>query len=112
MIAGEGKSPAIDHILRVGDEFDFRKIDVLDIVDRVNDAVGNWPSFSQNAGGSKSVADRIKNEFVRFDFPVRKTSSEAVCESSPPELEPEDFPDPTMSIRKCRRILDPASKCS
>ena len=74
-LAGEGRNPAIDHILSVGEEFGFRNEEVLQIIDRVDDAVGKWNTFSNKAGVPKSVADRIRGDFVRLKPPAKRASN-------------------------------------
>lgn len=63
-IAGEGKNLNLEHINRVGEEFNIRKNEKSEIVEGVMDAVKNWNKFAKKAGVPKEVSARIKSKFV------------------------------------------------
>lgn len=68
-IAGEGKNPTFDHILRVGKDFDFKNSEVIKMIDDVSKAVDRWTVFAEEAGIPESVASRIEKTFYRFAPP-------------------------------------------
>ena len=50
IIAGEGKNPAFEHIRLVGEEFQIREKDVIEITEKVMEALENWKEFAREAG--------------------------------------------------------------
>ena len=65
-IAGEGRNPTRDHILRVGSEFDFKDSEITAMIGDVLKSVERWPTFAREAGIPVSVAERIEKAFHRF----------------------------------------------
>ena len=57
-------NPTLEHIIRVGEEFQIRKNEVIEIAGTVSEAVGNWNEFAREAGVPTQVSDRIRSKFV------------------------------------------------
>ena len=65
-IAGEGKNPTLEHVLRVGKEFDFKDAEVERMIGEVLQSVERWPMFAREAGIPVSVAAKSEKTFYRF----------------------------------------------
>lgn len=62
-VAGEGRSPDIDHVTRVSDDAGISAKQARGIVDEVSAAVAAWPRFASVAGISNKLSRRIQAEF-------------------------------------------------
>ena len=65
-IAGEGRNPTLDHILRVGKEFDFKDSEISAMIEDVSKSVDHWTAFAKEAGIPDPVSARIEKAFYRF----------------------------------------------
>lgn len=74
-ISGEGKNPTFEHIRRVGEEFQIRESEVIEVTGKVMEAVGYWHEFAREAGVPKQVADRIKASFIPIEAPSNSMKS-------------------------------------
>ena len=70
-IAGEGKNPAFEHIRLVGEEFQIREKDVIEITEKVMEALENWKEFAREAGIPEPVSDRIQGRFISVKKPPK-----------------------------------------
>ena len=76
-ISGEGKNPTFEHIRRVGEEFQIRESEVIEVTGKVMEAVGHWHEFACEAGVPKQVADRIRASFIPIKVPSNSMKSDA-----------------------------------
>ena len=58
-VMGEGRAPAREHVLQLAKQFDIRPKEVTAIIDEVNNAVGQWGRFADEAGCTKKTARAI-----------------------------------------------------
>jgi serine/threonine-protein kinase HipA len=58
-IMGEGRSPTRDHVMLLAKQFDIKTKQAGAIIQEVNDAVGRWKHFADEAGCVKNTAQKI-----------------------------------------------------
>ena len=62
-LAGEGRAPGPDHILRLARERDVSQAEALAIMNEVRAAVARWPEFAGLGGVAKARARYIRGKF-------------------------------------------------
>jgi serine/threonine-protein kinase HipA len=65
-IDGEGKSPSLASILRIGLRHGVSRPEALEIVERVHDAVTAWPSHARDSGATAKAAKAIGAKHLRL----------------------------------------------
>lgn len=65
-VAGEGRKPGRDHILRIADGAGIGKKQALSVIDEVSSAVADWPRFADLAKLNSGLSQRLQSDFVRL----------------------------------------------
>ena len=73
-VAGEGRNPGLEHILRVADEVGIGRAKANEIVDRVRPAVARWPEFADISGVSRQSAASIDRTLNGVRKPIRRVT--------------------------------------
>lgn len=60
-VAGEGREPGRDHIMRIAEGAGIARRDAAHIVEEVASAVADWPRVARDAGVGKSTVRKINN---------------------------------------------------
>lgn len=58
-ILGEGREPTAEHCMNLARQFGIREKDARGIIEQVNEGVGRWPQFADEAGCAKKTAREI-----------------------------------------------------
>lgn len=64
-VAGEGRAPGLSHLLRVADDAGIRKKEAQEAIDRVRDAVRQWPEFAEEYGISAAMRSAVQAAMAR-----------------------------------------------
>jgi serine/threonine-protein kinase HipA len=59
-VAGEGRQPMRDHLLKIASQFDIKSAAARQIVEEVGEAVSEWPGFAERAGCTNKTARTIQ----------------------------------------------------
>jgi serine/threonine-protein kinase HipA len=60
MVMGEGRNPAANHLLKLGEAAKLNKRTVADAIDRTREALSRWPELAGEHEVSKATIDRIR----------------------------------------------------
>ena len=60
LVAGEGRSPTREHLLKLADEQKLEPENVAAALERVRDAIADWSRFADEAGLPRSSAETLK----------------------------------------------------
>ena len=63
-IAGEGRAPAREHMMKLAKQFDIKPKDATGIIDEVNAAITKWSAFADDAGCTKKTARSIGTQIT------------------------------------------------
>ncbi len=63
-VAGEGKSPGLEHIMHVAKEIGIKKRDAQEIVEQVRNAIAKWSTIADQAGVTRKRAEQIGGTFL------------------------------------------------
>ncbi|WP_062061186.1 type II toxin-antitoxin system HipA family toxin [Aquimarina longa] len=61
MVMGEGQSPSIDHLVRLGTEANLKSLLIDEIIEQTKDALRRWESLAINYGVTKTNIKLIKS---------------------------------------------------
>ncbi len=65
-VAGEGRTPGREHVLKVAEQFEIRAKDAASIIEEVNAAISGWKTLADEAGCTKRRARAIWGSFTRL----------------------------------------------
>ena len=54
MVMGEGQTPSIDHLVRLGAEANLKRAKVDEIIEQTKHALHQWENLAINYGGNKN----------------------------------------------------------
>jgi serine/threonine-protein kinase HipA len=65
-VAGEGRSPAREHVLQVAERSEISRKDAAAVIDRVNAALQGWNELAEEAGVTRKRSREIARTFTRL----------------------------------------------
>lgn len=65
MVMGEGQSPTVNHLIKLGLEGGFKKSKISEIIDQTKQALSQWENLAKNYGVSKTNIRLIKSRMVK-----------------------------------------------
>lgn len=64
MVMGEGQSPSIEHLIRLGTEANLKQVKINDIIEQTKTALHKWENLAINYGVSKTNIKLIKSRML------------------------------------------------
>lgn len=65
-VAGEGRAPAREHVMKLAGQFDIKPRQAQTVIDEVNAAAGKWMQFAMDADCTRKLALKIKADIRRI----------------------------------------------
>ena len=67
-VDGEGRSPSIKNIYRLGEKSGLKKKDITLIVDHISQVIINWPKYAETAGVGEKTMKKIQDILIRMNI--------------------------------------------
>ena len=64
MVLGEGKNPTVQRLLKMAKQFSLPEAN--QVIDQVQEAVNNWPSYADEAGVSGSSTKMVQEKIQKI----------------------------------------------
>jgi serine/threonine-protein kinase HipA len=65
MVMGEGQSPSIEHLVKLGIEANLKRAKIEDIIEQTKHALHQWENLAENYGVSKTNIKLIKSRILK-----------------------------------------------